>query len=479
VPSGARDALAESLRALRRSLDLPEGFDPDVQREAEEAARSVPVDPERSGLEDLRGIPFLTVDPAGSTDLDQAVHLTHTPDGAVLHYAIADVAAYVTPGGAVDGEARRRGQTLYAPDGRVPLHPPVLSEGAASLLPGEDRRAYVWRFDLDQGARPVTTTLTRAVVRSRAQWSYEDSQRAIDGGTDDPTLANLPWFGTQRAARERERGGASLNIAETRIVAEGDGYRLERRGGVPLEDWNAHVSLLTGMAAADVMIAGGIGILRTMPPADPEDVASFRSQTVALGVPWRFDVSYGDYLRDLGDTAPERAAREYAATLFRGAGYVAFDGEVPTETEQAAIGAPYAHTTAPLRRLVDRWSLAICDALLNDHAVPEWARASLADIPTLMARSSQRASTVDAGALDRVEAAVLHGREGEVFSATVLAVRGDGARVQIRRPPVEVKVAGVSDPPGSVIRLRLETADVATGALTFSPVGQEAPHAAG
>ncbi|RZI92994.1 MAG: RNB domain-containing ribonuclease [Microbacterium sp.] len=473
VPAEVRADLAASLSALRRSLDVPEAFPAAVQAEAERVARDVAVSP-GADLADLRDIEFLTIDPAGSTDLDQALHLERTAGGAVLHYAIADVPAYVIPGGALDDEARKRGQTLYAPDGRVPLHPAVISEGAASLLPDQDRRAFVWRFVLDDGARPVETTLTRAVVRSRRQWSYTDAQAAIDDGTAPPSLAAMPWFGAERTARERERGGASLNVPESRVISEGDGYRLERSEGVPLEDWNAHVSLMTGMAAAEIMVRGGIGILRTMPPAQPEDVADFRSQTIALGIPWRLDVPYGDYLRALDRSSPARAVKEYAAGLFRGAGYVAFDGDVPEEIVQAAIGAPYAHTTAPLRRLVDRWSLVICDALANRRDVPDWARAGLAELPELMSRSSQRASQLTAGALDRVEAAVLHGQEGQEFSATVLAMRGDGARVQLQRPPVDVKVAGLEAEPGAVVRLRLVQADVDQGTVAFAPVSVSA-----
>ena len=473
VPAEIRADLAASLGALRRSLDVPDAFPAAVQAEAERAARDVEVAP-AGELADLRDIEFLTIDPAGSTDLDQALHLERTADGGVLHYAIADVPAFVAPGGALDEEARRRGQTLYAPDGRVPLHPAVISEDAASLLPEQDRRAFVWRFVLDGGARPVETTLTRAVVRSRRQWSYTEAQAAIDDGTAPPTLAAMPWFGTERTARERERGGASLNLPESRVVSEGDGYRLERSEGVPLEDWNAHVSLMTGMAAADIMVRGGIGILRTMPPAQPEDVADFRSQTIVLGIPWRLDTPYGDYLRALDRSAPARAVKEYAGGLFRGAGYVAFDGEVPDAIVQAAIGAPYAHTTAPLRRLVDRWSLVICDALANGYDVPGWARDSLAELPELMSRSSQRASQLTAGALDRVEAAVMHGQEGEEFSATVLAMRGDGARVQLQRPPVDAKVAGLEAEPGAVVRLRLLRADVDSGTIEFAPVAVSA-----
>lgn len=470
VPASPRGELAASLEALRRSLDLPESYTADAQAEAERAARDVSVDPTTSGLADLREIEFLTIDPAGSTDLDQALHLERTAKGAILHYAIADVPAYVTPGGALDAETRRRGQTLYAPDGRIPLHPTVLSEDAASLLPDVDRRAYVWRFVLDDGARPVETTLTRAIVRSRAQWSYADAQTAIDAGEAPPSLLAMPWFGQQRAAREAERGGASLNLPETRVVAEGDGYTLERSYGVPLEDWNADVSLLTGMAAGEIMASGGIGILRTMPPAEADDVAEFRAQTIALGLPWRLDVPYGDYLRGLDRSPAARAVREYAGGLLRGAGYVAFDGAVPDDAEQAAIGAVYAHTTAPLRRLVDRWSLVICEALVNGGEVPAWVTDALDDLPELMARSSQKASQLAAGVLDRVEASLLRGHEGAVFDALVLSQRGDGARVQLTNPPVETKIKGLIAEPGSALRLRLDSATIADGTVVFVPV---------
>lgn len=467
VPTAARGALAASLAALRQELALPDAFSPDVQAQAESAARSVPVDPS-DALADLRDIELLTIDPAGSADLDQAVHLARTATGGILHYAIADVPAFVEPGGAMDAEARRRGQSMYSPDGRIPLHPTVLSEGAASLLPDRDRRAFVWRFVLDEGARPVEVRVTRAIVRSRRQWNYVEAQRAIDAGEAPSTLMAMPWFGAQRDARESERGGASLNLPETRIVSEGDGYRLERSYGVPLEDWNAHVSLLTGMAAADIMLRGGVGILRTMPPAEAEDVAEFRAQTVALGLPWRFDIPYGEYLRGLDRSPAARAVREYAGGLFRGAGYVAFDGETPDEPAQAAIGAPYAHTTAPLRRLVDRWSLVICEALAAGRDAPAWARESLADLPELMSRSTQKASLLDAGALDRVEAALLHGQEGSLFDGIVLAVRGESARVQVAHPPVDAKVRGLDAEPGSAVKLRLTRASVAEGVVEFA-----------
>jgi exoribonuclease R len=137
--------LKQRFDAIRAELDVPTDFPPEVVAEAREAAAAADL-PER----DETGVPFLTIDPPGSMDLDQAVHLERDGDGYRVRYAIADVPAFVRAGGAVDEEARRRGQTIYAPDQRTPLHPTVLSEGAASLLPGEVRPAFVW--DIRAGA---------------------------------------------------------------------------------------------------------------------------------------------------------------------------------------------------------------------------------------------------------------------------------------------------------------------------------------
>ncbi|MBW9093701.1 RNB domain-containing ribonuclease [Microbacterium jejuense] len=472
APVRAHDALIESLAQLRVDLDLPTAFPAEVDAAAASTARSVPTDPAEAGLDDLRDLEFLTMDPAGSTDLDQAMHLERTPTGGILHYAIADVPAYVEPGGPIDAEARERGQTLYAADGRVPLHPVAISEDAASLLPDRDRRAYVWRFELDEGARPVSKTVRRAVIRSRRQWTYADAQAAVDAGTAPPTLQALAWFGAQRQERESERGGASLNVPEARVVPDDGGYRLEREAPLAIEDWNAQVSLLTGMAAAELMLRGGVGILRTMPAAAPDDVAAFRAQTVALGLPWRTDVAYGDYLRGLDREDPSALAiLDVATGLFRGAGYVAFDGTPPADPLQSAIGAPYAHTTAPLRRLVDRWSLVVCEAIANDRAVPEWARESLPELPKIMGRSDGLAGRLQAGTLDRVEAAQLSGREGRTFDAVVLGRRNGAARVQLIDPPVAAKVDGLEAAPGSTVRLRLRSADIGTGEIALEAAG--------
>jgi exoribonuclease R len=219
-------------------------------------------------------------------DLDQAMHLSRDGEGFLVRYAIADVAAFVDPGGAIDAEAHRRGVTVYGPDRRAPLHPVELSEGAASLLPGEDRPALVWELRLDSSGQLTDTALGRALVRSREKLSYEDVQRDVAAGTAGDMLALLPEIGRLREELERARGGVSLPVPQQEIVVSDDGYGLEYRSPLPVEGWNAQLSLLTGMAGASLMREGRIGILRTLPPARRHDVERLRRTARALRIDW-------------------------------------------------------------------------------------------------------------------------------------------------------------------------------------------------
>ncbi len=442
--------------------DLPRAFPPEVQAEADAIAAIAPL-PEL----DRTDVEFVTIDPLGSTDLDQALFLSREIAGYRVLYAIADVPAFVEPGGAIDAEARRRGQTIYAPDGRIPLHPAVISEGAASLLPGQLRGAFVWDLELDAAAKVTQSTVYRARVQSREQLDYATAQKRLDEGTASDCLQLLREVGLKRVALEHERGGASLGTQETEIDLRDGRYVLVRRTPHPVEDWNAQLSLMTGMAAAQIMLDGNVGILRTMPPADDEAVRRFRRQTQALGAPWPADVRYGDYLRTLDVSQPRHLAIMHAAaSLFRGAGYSPFDGAPPSQTEQAAVAAPYAHVTAPLRRLVDRFGLVVCEALSAGEPVPGWVRQALPELPSAMSRSSQVAGQVDSQALNVVEAAVLAGREGEVFEATVLSASDSFGTVQLVDPPVVARCNGTLEP-GASIRATLETAEVSTGTVLF------------
>ncbi|MFF3603133.1 RNB domain-containing ribonuclease [Streptomyces sp. NPDC002463] len=472
VTGAAEAPLRAALRALRTELAIPEGFPPAVLAEAEAAAKN-PRLPSR----DATDIPFFTIDPPTSTDLDQAMHLARRADGGYrVHYAIADVAAFVTPGGAIDAEAHRRVLTLYFPDGKVPLHPPVLSEGAASLLPGEPRPALLWRIDLDAEGRRVATDVRRALVRSRAKLDYEGVQRRIDDGTAEEPLALLRDIGRLREALEAERGGISLNVPEQEIVERDHTYTLEYRAPLPADGWNAQISLLTGMAAADLMTAAGTGILRTLPTAPDGAVARLRRSAHALGVDWPHHVSYADVVRSADPTNPRHAAfLQECTSLLRGAGYTVFtDGHVPTPAVHAAVADEYTHATAPLRRLVDRYAGELCVAAVAGDEPPEWVRAALPALPDEMATGARRANTVERESVDIVEAALLKERVGEIFDAYVIDVKERGpavGTVHLEDPAVVARIEGGEArlPLGEWLRVRLSEADPGTAKVLFAP----------
>ncbi|GAA0487064.1 RNB domain-containing ribonuclease [Streptomyces stramineus] len=474
--------LWNALRELRARSGAPETFPDDVLAEAEEAARRP-----RLPARDATDVPLFTIDPPDSTDLDQAMFLTRRGTGGFrVHYAIADVTAFVTPGRALDAEAHRRVMTLYYPDGRVPLHPGVLSEGAASLLPDHTRPALLWEFDLDTDGRVERTDVRRALVRSRARLDYESVQGAVDSGTAEEPLSLLREIGLRREELERTRGGISLNVPEQEIVHRGNHYALEYRAPLPVEGWNAQISLMTGIAAAELMLRTGTGVLRTLPPAPENAVARLRRVARALGVNWPEGMPYAVVVRALDPTHTQHAAfLQECTALLRGAGYTVFDRERPTERPvpadpgalaHAALAAPYAHCTAPLRRLVDRYAGELCVAAAAGTEPPEWVRVALDALPGEMAAGARRAAQVERECVDLVEAAVLRDRIGDVFDAYVVDVadnRPTAGTVHLYEPAVVGHVEGDGDGPplalGHRMRVRVIEADPGRDKVWFAP----------
>ncbi|GII51823.1 ribonuclease R [Planotetraspora thailandica] len=466
LPRRHEDDFAAGLARVRHEYHLPDAFPPGVLDEAERVARG-PVTP----AEDRTDLPLLTIDPPGSMDLDQALCIESRAGGYRVWYAIADVAAFVRPGGAIDEEAGKRGETVYLPDSRVPLHPPVLSEGAASLLPGQARPAALWCIDLDSGGQTVGVDLRRALVRSRERLDYETVQAAVDSGGAEGTLKLLAEVGPLRIALERERGGVSLPTPEQEVVHDGAGYAVELRTGLASESWNAQISLLTGMAAAQLMLDAGVGVLRVLPQASPRDTLKAHRVATALGVPWPAGRPYGDVVHGLDPTIPGHAAflRE-SRVLLRGAAYAAFDGAAPRVTTHAAVAAPYAHVTAPLRRLVDRYATEVCLAVTAGEPVPEPIRRALALLPGQMEAANRRTGGVERACVDLVEATVLRHRVGESFDAVVIDVDEGrpGGQVQVTDPAVIARCDGDRLPLGERVRVRLTRADPATREVRFA-----------
>jgi exoribonuclease R len=448
---------------LRRELGLTAEFPAAALAEAEDAAKNAALP-----ATDRTDVPFVTIDPATSQDLDQAMHLSRRSGGYRVRYAIADVASYVQPGAALEAETWVRGQTVYLPDGRVPLHPPVLSEGAVSLFPDVVRSAVVWTIDLDADGATTGVSLERARVRSRAKLSYVTVQQEVDAGTAAEPYALLPELGALLAGRAAARGAVNLPLPEQEVERDGDGWRLVLSAPLAVEEHNAQISLLTGMAAADLMLGGRVGLLRTMPPPKPEAVAKLRAAAKSLGVPWPDGAQVGDVVAAVDPGTPRGAAfLDQAAELLRGAGYTAFDGELPEQTGHGGVGAPYAHVTAPLRRLADRYATETCLALFEGREIPEWARAALPKLPKTMATTDRLAGSANRGAIDLAEAVLLQHRVGEHFDAGVVDVDEKGrGTVAVDDPAVRARCSGEM-PLGERIRARLTVADPATRKVEF------------
>lgn len=432
--------LAQGMADIQREMKLPTAFPPEV----ETAAAAAAANPHLPEL-DRTDIALVTIDPASSMDLDQALYVETHGEGYRVVYAIADVAAFVHAGDPVDLEANRRGETLYGADAKIPLHPKVLSEGAASLLPGQVRPALLWTIDLDHAGEIVGTDVRRACVRSRAKLDYAGVQQAIDAGTADPMWAVLRRIGELRRERERARGGISLPLPEQEISVVDGRWTLSFRARLAVEDWNEQISLLTGMAAARLMVQARVGLLRTLPEPDPRALERLRITARALGIDWPVGMDYPAFIRSLDPCDGRHVAMLTASTsVLRGAGYAAFDSSLPAQPMQSAIAAEYTHVTAPLRRLVDRYTGEVCVALCAKQPVPQWALTALPGLPATMQASGHRAHQYEKAVLDLAEAAALAARIGEKFAGAIVEVAADASKgtVMLRDPAVEAAVTG-------------------------------------
>jgi exoribonuclease R len=458
----ASGALHDGFARIAAENHLPGPFPAAVEAAAADAARRpVAAGPDRR---DARHLPMVTLDPAGSTDLDQAFALEQDGDDVVLHYAIADVGFFVDRGGPVEAEAWRRGATVYLPTSRIPQYPTVLCEGAASLLPDRDRPAMLLTVVVALDGAATLRSAERAVVRSRAQLAYE-TVRAADL---PPLLAELARRVT---AAEDARGASRVEFPDQEVVRDPGapgGLALRLRPRLAAEDQNADLSLAANLAVAQAMLAARTGLFRVMPEPAPPALRMLRRTARVLGVAWPEGATLRALRIDPAD--PRHAAFLLAARRAGGsAGYAVYEpGERPWH---AAIAAPYAHATAPLRRLADRYVLDLVCALHAGGAPTEADLATLAALPDVMARAGAEQSRVDRAAVDLVEAVTLRDRVGEVFEAEVTDVdRAGVARIQLADPAVRTKLALAGAEPGQRVRVRLDGADAAARQVRFSVV---------
>ena len=459
VPRQVDRALDAGLLRIREEFGVPAGFPPEVAMAAVQAAARRP-GPQHVDRTDR---PFVTLDPAGSTDLDQAFALERAGGDILLHYAIADVGFFVDAGGALDSEAWQRGVTVYMPDERARLYPAALSEGAASLLPDGPRPAVVFSVRVDGDGDAVLDGVERAVVHSRAKLAYETVQPA----DLPPELDDL----ASRMRRAEDRRNAPRVEFPDQELARVDGrwtLRFEPRR--ESEDLNAGLSLATNLAVAQAMLAAGTGIYRVMAEPDDGAVRRLRHTASAFGLDWPHHQSLADFQRSLQTHDPRSAA--FLIAVRRAGGGASYEALTEGATPwHSAMAATYAHATAPLRRLADRYVVEASLAIARGEDIAPDVVAAFTELPATMAKAESRARGVDAAVLDLAEAALLAGREGEVFDAVVLDEDRRGTVIQLVAPAVLARVQAHRVDPGDEIRVQLHTVDLRARHIDLSRVG--------
>jgi exoribonuclease R len=440
--------LADGIAAIREQFRVPGHFPPEVEAAAAEAARRAP-----DQHADRTALPFVTLDPGSSTDLDQAFAIERAGADLVLRYAIADVAWFVADGDPVDAEAWRRGETIYLPDARASLYPAVLCEHAASLLPDGPRPAIILTVRVDPQGEARLDGAERALIRSRAKLGYETAR-------EEDLPAGFAELARRIEAAEDRRGAARVDPPEQEVTRDPGGrLTLQMRPGSWAETRNAALSLAANLAVAKAMLDAGTGLFRVMAAPNAGAETRLRATARAFHLDWPQAMPLEQFQRRLDPRDPRGGAFMLAIRRAgRGASYAAYTpGVLPWH---AAVAATYAHATAPLRRLADRYVLRAVLAIAGGQPVPDAVTQAFARLPGVMDAADQRVGQIDRAVIDIAEVALLQPLVGQVFPAVVTDLRETGAaRIQLSDLPVVANVRAHGALPGASLRVRLDAAD--------------------
>lgn len=436
------DEKSASLIAIHEH-EIPHIFPDAVIEEAEKAAGF-----DTGAREDWRELPLITIDPSDARDHDDAVHAepdedAKNPGGVIVTVAIADVAAYVRPGSAMDREAQKRGNSVYFPDRVVPMLPERISNDLCSLREGEDRPAMAVRMVFAADGRKLRHSFHRIVMRSAAKLSYSQAQAAIDGAPDpvtapllEPVLSPL-WEGYRILKRGREaRHPLELDLPERRILLKDDGT--VDRVMVP-ERLDAHRLIEECMIQANVAAAETLEAKRQKLVYRIHDSPSLAKQEALR-----------EFLQTIGLSLARGAQlrpKAFNAILERVEGTendVLVNEVVLRAQSQAAYETDnighfglnllrYAHFTSPIRRYADLIvHRALIGALgLGLGGITQAEEDRMEEVAALISAAERRAMAAERDTVDRLVAAHLSGRIGETFEGRVAGVTKAGLFVKL------------------------------------------------
>jgi exoribonuclease R len=466
VAEEAQIAVAAGFAAIAEQYRLPPAFPVTVQAAADAAANAKGRDGRpawAAGRRDASDVAFVTLDPASSTDLDQAFSLDVDGNNIVLSYALADVSAFVPVHGEIDSEAWQRGVTVYGLADKVSLYPKVISQGAASLLPDGPKPTVLVVVAIDPVGRVTLRTVERVFCVSRAKLAYDS--------VDMTKIPHLEEFAKRMWTDEITRGASRVDFPQQEVVSDPSspgGVKLECRVRIESEIVNSALSLAVNLAIASLMNEAKVGLFRVMDEPTQDSLRPLRRSAKALNISWGAKETLRDLQRRLD---PQNAIHQQflldARRAGGRAGYAVFDAAKPPW--HSAIAATYAHATAPMRRLADRYVLDLALLLANRQPVPTELTKQIDSLPEAMERGEGRASSVERAVIDLIEAVAVQHRVGEIFDAEVVDAKGE--IVQMIDPAIRGRVSNLPKlDDGAKVRVRIDSADTATRKVKLTAV---------
>ncbi|HYE43969.1 MAG TPA: ribonuclease R, partial [Caulobacteraceae bacterium] len=433
---------AASLIAIH-AHGLPTGFSEEAEAEA-----GVSKPPELGARTDLRDLPLITIDPADARDHDDAVYAHRdesekNPGGWVVWVAIADVAAYVRVGSALDREGREKGNSTYFPDRVEPMLPHRLSSGLCSLVEGENRACLAVRMVFNKEGKKVGHRFVRGLMRSAAKLSYEQAQNAIDGKPDDkagpilePILKPL-WeaYACMKRGRDR-RSPLAIETMERKIVIspEGDVVSITPRVSLEAHRLIEEMMIQANVSAAETLEQKKVPLIyRVHDQSSQEKIFNLADFLSTLDIPWNkgeppSTKRFNKLLDETRDTPHGEIVNE-----------------VVLRTQMQAIYSPenighfglnlerYAHFTSPIRRYAD---LVVHRGLirglkLGDDGLTDREIATLAETAEHVTSTERRSMAAERDATDRYIAAFLEESVGAEFEGRITGVTRFGLFVRL------------------------------------------------
>ena len=461
VQQAAEVALADGFAAIEKQYYLPKQFPAVVLSAAQTAIDDVEGACDVARL-DATDVPYVTLDPPTSTDLDQAFYLSKDGDEIVLSYALADLTQFVPSGGAVETEAWQRGVTIYAFN-KVPLYPPSISQRAASLLPDGPRPAVQVNVGINTDGDLRLRSIERIVCASRAKLAYTS--------VDLKSIPYLEQFAKRMWLNENKRGSVRFEFPQQEVVADEaapGGVRLELRSPAYSEIVNSSLSLAVNMVLGDFVMQAKVGLFRVMDEPASRAMQRLRREAHALNIPWSELETIKDVQRRLDPT--NLVHQRFLLIVRRAGGRASYAGYSSDKTPwHAAIGATYVHATAPMRRLADRYVLDLACLLFKNQVVPDELLAKLDALPQVMAAADGKAKGVERAVVDLLEVVSLQDRIGEVLVAEV--VDADLGIVQTRDSAIRSRVARLANvADGDIVHVRIDKADLASRQVVLTAV---------